>query len=85
MKSLSFKTSFVQKSCIIKIDCIFVKNEANFISFSGLLSNVPAVVALRPQRSVDLLVVLDFSSYESDTHFDYMVSVHFFHFHLRIV
>ena len=41
---------------------------------AGILKNVPTDVALRPQRTVDLLIVMDFNGYESDTFFDYKVT-----------
>jgi len=44
----------------------------NFVD-AGILNNVATEVVLRPQRTPDLLIVMDFNAYESDEKYDYKV------------
>ena len=45
------------------------------LGYVGILTNVATEVVLRPQRTPDLLLVMDFNAYESDDHYDYNVSL----------
>ncbi|CAK8682180.1 unnamed protein product [Clavelina lepadiformis] len=46
------------------------KNTLSFVD-AGILFNTPTSVVLRPQRCPDLMIVMDFTAYESDDAFDY--------------
>ncbi|CAK8685039.1 unnamed protein product [Clavelina lepadiformis] len=41
------------------------------VADAGIWKNVPTDIVLRPQRTSDLLIVMDFTAYESDSNFNY--------------
>ena len=45
----------------------------NINLIKGVLKNVPTDIILRPQRTTELMIVMDFNAYESDDKFNYQV------------
>ncbi|CAK8684780.1 unnamed protein product [Clavelina lepadiformis] len=57
----------VQKPTIM----MSVKKKTISIVDAGILFNTPTSIVLRPQRCLDLMIVMDFTAYESDDTFNY--------------
>jgi len=61
------------KHCINLFSVVKSELRNHIFIATGVLKNVATEIVLRPQRTPDLLVVMDFSAYESDEVFDYAV------------